>query len=47
MTNHLDLPSNNFEEHISPKILNNDKKKIRLANTTSSKNKNSKLADID
>lgn len=46
-TNYLDLPSDNIKKNISLRILNNDKKKIRLADITSNNNKNSKHVDID
>ena len=44
--NHPDLPSNNFEEDISPGVLNNGKERIRPANINNNK-EDIKLADID
>ena len=46
-TNHPDLPSNNFQENISPKISNNGKKKIKPADIMNNNNENSRLMDIN
>lgn len=45
--NYPDLSSDNFKEDISLGASNNDKEKIRLANTTGNDNENSRLANID
>ena len=45
-TNHLDLPSNNFEKNISPGTSNNGKKRIRLVDKNNNK-KDIRPADID
>ncbi len=46
-TNHPDLPSDYFEEDISPGASNNDDEKIRPADTTGNDNKNSRPVNID
>lgn len=46
-TNHSNFPSNNFEENINPRLLNNGKEEIRPANTTGNNNENIRLIDID
>ncbi len=46
-TNHPDLPSDYFEEDISPGASNNDKKEIRLPDTMGNDDENSRPADID
>ncbi len=45
--NHPDLPRDYFEEDISPGASNNDKEKIRPANTTGNDDENSRPTDID
>ena len=45
-TNHPDLPSDNFEEDISPRALNNGKKRIRPADIDNNK-KDIKPVNID
>ncbi len=47
MTNHLDLPSDYFEEDISSGVSNNDKEEIRLADTMGNDDKNIRPVDID
>lgn len=46
-TNHPNLSLNYFEEDISPVIANNNKNKIRLADTRNNDNKNSRSIDIN
>ncbi len=46
-TNHSDLPSNYFEEDISPRTSNNNEVEIRPADTRNNDDKNSRAADID
>ncbi len=46
-TNHPDLPSDYFEEDISPETSNNDEEEIRLADTMGNDDENSRPADID
>ncbi len=46
-TNHPDLPSDYFEEDISPAASNNNKEEIRTADTTGNDDENSRPADID
>ncbi len=45
--NHPDLPSDYFEEDISPRASNNDEEEIRLADTMGNNDENSRPADID
>ena len=46
ITNYPDLPSDNFEEDISPGVSNNSKEKIRPANINNNK-EDIRPADID
>ncbi len=46
-TNHPDLPSDYFEEDISPGASNNDEEEIRPADITGNDDENSRPADID
>ena len=45
--NHPDLLSDNFKENISLGVSNNDKEKIRLADTIGNDNENSRPVNID
>ena len=47
ITNHPNLPSDNFKEDMSLRVPNNNKEEIRLADTISSFNRYSKPANID
>lgn len=46
-TNHPSLSSDNFEEDISLRASNNNKKEISLADIMGNDNESSKLADIN
>ncbi len=46
-TNHLGLPSDYFEEDISPGVSNNDEEEIKPADTIDNDDENSRPADID
>lgn len=42
----MNLPSNNFEEDISPEVSNNNKKEIKSANIIGNDNENSRSTNI-
>ncbi len=47
MTNHPDLLSDYFKDDVSPRVPNNNKEEIKLADTTSNDHENSRLMGID